>query len=136
MKRIDLSRYPSITMEEFLINYVLANGQEYIYDTNNNKVSLNDLSLLNHYDVSDLNIPGITRASFDEVTLEKLYRGEILLVRSSSWKGRGSMIIPYYRPQLVNGDLIAANLVKEHDEIIEHKLPSSYQLRRCKKKGR
>ena len=136
MKKLDLSRYPSITMEEFLINFVFPNNSKAIDRNSGEELILNDISLLNHYDINDLDIEGVSRASFNDVTIDKLYRGEILLVRSTSWKGKGSLTIPYYRPQLVIGDLVASSMVKEHDLYEDVSLPSSYQLRRIKKKGR
>ena len=64
-------------------------------------------------------------------------KGQILLVRSSSWKKKGSMIIPYYRPQLVLGDGFAAAMKKDFNENIESApLPTSYTLRRMKRSGR
>ena len=75
---MDLSRYPSITMEEFLINFVFPNNSKAIDRNSGEELILNDISLLNHYDINDLDIEGISRASFNDVTIDKLYRGEIL----------------------------------------------------------
>ena len=89
---------------------------------------------LNHYDIAELELDGIRRASWADVTAESILRGQILLVRANSWKGQGSMLIPYYRPQLVLGNGYACALQKADDYIGEEApLPTSYDIRAWKR---
>jgi hypothetical protein len=129
----------AIPMETFLNDFVFANGYERAVDTKTGQViNLRLLDDLSHYDVDDLAFEGVKRAPWSEVTQDAVLRGQILLVRAGSWKHNyGSIIIPYYRPQLVLGDGYAAAMQKDFSQREESMpLPSSYTLRRWKKQGK
>ena len=130
----------AIPMVTFLNDFVFADGSGKYTAVNKKTGQRIDLALMediNHYDLSDLEFDGVKRASWSEVSAESILKGEIILVRAASWKGKGSMVIPYYRPQLILGDGYAAAMKKDFNEREESQpLPTSYSLRRWKKNGR
>ena len=137
-KRFQYGSYPTITMEDFLINFVFANGLGRAVNTTTGEViNFETAGEINHYDIDELAFEGVVRLSWDDVTHDKLLKGEVLLVQASSWKRKGHMTIPYKRPQIVLQDGYACALQKEHDDIYESApLPTSYSLRKSKKRGK
>ena len=131
-RRFEYGNYPTITMECFLTNFVFPNGYVRAINTVTGEViNFESIGDINHYDIDELAIEGVERASWDETTKDKLLKGEILLVSATSWKGKGTMIIPYKRPQIVLQDGYACALQKESFENNrEIPLPNSYSLRR------
>ena len=79
-----------ISMEEFLKNYVLLDE----YDRKLHRH-------LNHYDITELEIPYIKRIPLKVVSEEEVLSGNILLVESSGFKGKGTMVCAYKRPCLL-----------------------------------
>ena len=85
----DFNGYRTITMVEFITQYLSYND-----DTSN-------LLNINHYDITELNIPGVKRVPNDLVTKEDIIRGSVLLVESKGFKHHGKMTCAYLRPDLV-----------------------------------
>lgn len=136
-KRFQYGSYPTITMQDFLNNFVFENGLGRAVNTTTGEIIDARTTDINHYDIDELAFEGVVRLSWDDVSQDKLLKGEILLVQATSWKGKGHMVIPYKRPQIVLQDGYACALQKEKDTIIESApLPNSYSLRRTKRKGK
>ncbi len=85
----DFKGYKTISMVEFITNYLP-------YDENTS-----NLLNINHYDITELNIPGVKRVPNELVTKEDLIRGSVLLVESKGFKHHGKMTCAYLRPDLV-----------------------------------
>lgn len=81
----------TITMEEFLIQYL---GLDYMDGT----VDFENLKKSTHKDLTELGIEGVKRVPFEYVSLSDIMEGNILLVRSGK---RKSEIAPYIRPSLL-----------------------------------
>ena len=77
-----------ITMEEFILNYLNVNSNQ-------------DISHINHYDISKLNIDGIKRIPNEIVSEDDVRTGRVILVESSGFKHKGKMVCAYLRPDLV-----------------------------------
>ena len=125
----------SITMEEFLNNFVFANGLGRAVDVTTGEVlELKVMGDVNHYDIDRLAFEGVVRANWEDVNEDSIRRGQIILVRANSWKGNGSMLLPYYRPALVLGDGYAAQMQKDFQpQEYSQPLPTSYDIRGWKK---
>lgn len=93
-------KYKAISMQEFIENYLNV---------------YNNISHINHYDLNDLNIDGVTRVPNDIVTEEDLVTGRIILVESSGSKHHGKMICAYLRPDIV---LYKEKEISKLDEMI------------------
>ena len=120
----DFSNFKKISMVEFITQYL------HYKDTTSNLLSIN------HYDISELNIPGVRRVPNDMVSKEDLIRGTVLLVESKGYKHHGKMTCAYLRPDLV---LAEENQQDELDAMILNSLyKSSTQLvnKRCLSKKR
>ena len=85
----DFKGYKTITMVEFITQYLP-------YDD-----KTTNLLNINHYDITELNIPGVRRVPNDLVTKEDIIRGSVLLVESKGFKHHGKMTCAYLRPDLV-----------------------------------
>lgn len=84
--RKKFSNYKAISMQEFIENYLNVH---------------NDLENANHYDISELNLDGVTRIPNECVTEEDLMTGRVILVESSGFKHHGKMVCAYLRPDIV-----------------------------------
>lgn len=96
--------YKAISMQEFIENYL--NVKE-------------NIDNINHYDITDLNIKGVTRVPDSIVTDEDIETGRIILVESSGLKHRGKMICAYLRPDIV---LFKEREMSKLDEMIFNSL--------------
>ncbi len=85
----DFKGYKTISMVEFITQYLPD-----VEDATN-------LLNINHYDITQLNIPGVRRVPNDLVTKEDIMRGSVLLVESKGFKHHGKMTCAYLRPDLV-----------------------------------
>ena len=79
-------KYKAISMQEFIENYLNV---------------YNNVDNINHYDITELNLDGVTRVPDDIVTEEDIMTGKIILVKSSGSKHHGKMICAYLRPDIV-----------------------------------
>ena len=82
------SEYKTISMQEFIKNYLKLENSE-------------NMENINHYDITDLNIKGVTRVPNDVVTDDDIKTGRIILVEASGQKHKGKMICAYLRPDIV-----------------------------------
>ena len=114
------SSYKTISMKEFIENYLNIDNNE-------------DIENINHYDITDLNIEGVTRVPNHIVTEDDLKTGRIILVESTGSKHRGKMICAYLRPNIV---MYKEKEMSKIDEMIFNSLykDDCKKLRR-KKKG-
>ncbi len=94
-----LESYESISMLEFLINYV---GIEAI-----DKVSLSNLGEATHRDIKELRIPYVKAVPFECETNEDVLEGRIVIVHDG--KGRRKRIAPYIRPEILKKEEIERN---------------------------
>ena len=98
------SNYRTISMQEFIENYLNV---------------YNNIDNINHYDITDLNLAGVTRIPNDIVTEEDLMTGRVILVESSGSKHRGKMVCAYLRPDIV---MYKENELSTLDEMIINSL--------------
>ena len=88
-----------ISIEEFIFKYLKV--ENYSEELFNN---------INHYDLMELNIPGVKRVPNDLVTNEDLLCGRVLLVEAKGFKHKGKMICAYIRPDIVLCEQSSNNL--------------------------
>lgn len=86
-----LESYESISMLEFLINYVEIEAID--------EVSLSNLRRATHRDIKELRIPYVKAVPFECVTNEDVLEGRIIIVHDV--KGRQKRIAPYIRPEIL-----------------------------------
>lgn len=86
----DFKGYKTISMQEYITEYLNIHGS-----------CLGTLLNANHYDLTELNIPGVKRVPNQLVTTEDIMRGSILLVEAKGSKNHGKMTCAYLRPELV-----------------------------------
>lgn len=96
MKKIDIDSYKSITMEEFLENYVNLDNvitREIVEKLAKSKATHNDLT--------ELGIPYIKRIPFEEVSQDDILTGDVILVNDFKGSNRHPRVAPYIRPSLL-----------------------------------
>ena len=115
------SEYKTISMQEFIENYLNVKNNDD-----------NSIENINHYDITDLNLQGVTRVPNDIVTDDDIKTGRIILVEASGAKHQGKMICAYLRPDIV---LYKEKEMTKIDEMIINALykDDCKKLRRKKK---
>ena len=111
--------YKTISMQEFIEKFLNVNK------------NIDNIDVINHYDITSLNIEGVTRVPNDIVTEDDLKTGRILLVESTGPKHRGKMICAYLRPDIV---MYKERELSKLDEMIIKSLYKDDCKRLCKKK--
>ena len=111
------SEYKTISMQEFIENYL--------------NVKNDNIENINHYDITDLNMKGVTRVPNDIVTDDDIKTGRIILVESSGPNHRGKMICAYLRPDIV---MYKEREMTKIDEMIIDALYRDDCKKLCKKK--
>lgn len=111
-KKFDIEAFPSISMEEFLRDYV---GPE---ATITDMVAAR-LKKATHKDIKELNIPYVKAVPFDVVTEESLMTGEFLLVYDGKSTNKTKRIAPYVRPEKLKKKEMDLGEVEELEEIEE-----------------
>lgn len=107
-KEFNYEAFPSISMEEFLRDYVGAEA------TITDAVAAR-LKRATHKDIKELNIPYVKAVPFEIVTEESLMTGEHLLVYDGKSSNRTKRIAPYIRPE----KLKQKELNDEVEELVE-----------------
>ena len=113
------SNYKTISIQEFIANYL--------------EIDHNNIENINHYDITDLNMEGVTRVPNEIVTDEDIKTGRIILVESSGPKHHGKMICAYLRPDIV---MYKEKEMTKLDEMIINSLyKDDYKVLKRKKKS-
>ena len=112
------SEYKTISMQEFIEKFLKVK-------------TIENIDNINHYDITDLNLQGVTRVPNDIVTDDDLKTGRIILVESSGPKHKGKMICAYLRPDIV---LYKEKEITKLDEMIIRSLYKDDCKKLCKKK--
>lgn len=109
-KKFDIEAFPSISMEEFLRDYV---GPEATITD----IVAARLKKATHKDIKELNIPYVQAVPFDIVTEESLMTGEFLLVYDGKSTNKTKRIAPYVRPEKLKKKEMNLGEVEELEEI-------------------
>lgn len=109
-KSFNYEAFPSISMEEFLRDYV---GSEATIT----EAIASRLKRATHKDIKELNIPYVKAVPFEIVTEESLMMGEYLLVYDGKSTNRTKRIAPYIRPEKLKQK--EQNDLGEIEELIE-----------------
>ena len=102
--KVNYNNYHVLTMLDFLSNYVGLEQSELI-----------SLIGANHYDIEELNIPGVHSIPREYITDADILSGRVLLVTASGFKKSGSMIRGYERPSLVLARTMQKNGLETSD---------------------
>ncbi len=128
----------TVSMEFFLVNYVYPYIDTDLFKSVDGYEELREkIKNMNHYDADEfIDILKELRVGFKEITQEQINRGEVILVQSKGFKGRGMQVIAYRRPSIISGDKISSELLKDDDifdNMVNINLPDAEQIRRNKR---
>lgn len=97
MKKIQLEQFMTISMREFLENYVNDVLESKLTEEMITKL---EIAKATHFDITELGIPYLKRVPIDIVTEDMLLSGSIIMVADFKSHKRRGRYAPYIRPSI------------------------------------